>query len=54
MIHLLRKIGEVGIINCILGGVKRERYKRLCKKYHFDSWHITPYELRKYLQDTVA
>lgn len=52
--HLVRKIREVGIINCILGGIKREKYKVLCKKYHFDSWHIAPYELRKYLQATAA
>lgn len=54
MMHLVRKIGEVGIGNCILGGMKRERYKILHKKYQFDSWHISPYEFKKYLQDTAA
>ncbi len=53
MIKLSRKVEEVGIKNCILGAVKRERYKRLCQKYHLDSWHISPYELRKYLQATA-
>lgn len=53
MIHLFRKIREVGIINCLLGGIKRERYKRLCKKYHIDRWHVSPYELRKYVQVTA-
>lgn len=54
MIHLCKKVEEVGIINCMLGGIKRGRYKKLCKKYHFDSWHVSPYELRKYVQVTAA
>ena len=53
MKHLLKKMREVGIINCIVGFLKREKYKRMQKTYHFDSWHISPYELRKYLQATV-
>lgn len=48
--HLLKKIKEVGIVNCARGTVIRERYKRLQKKYQFDPWHVSPYELRRYLQ----
>lgn len=54
MIHLFRKVREVGIINCMLGGIKREKHIRLCKKYHIDSWHVSPYELRKYVQVTAT
>lgn len=54
MKSLLRKMQEVGIINTVVGGVKREYYKKLQKKYHFDMWHISPYELRKYVQAAAA
>lgn len=50
MLHFISKVKEVGIGNCIVGILKRERYKRLSKRYHFDSWHTSPYELRKYIQ----
>lgn len=50
MQHLIRKIQEVGITNVIWGGVKREYYKILQRKFNFDTWHISPYELRKYVQ----
>ena len=53
MMHLFRKISEVGIMNCILGGIKQEHYKKLCKKYQIDRWHVSPYELRKYIQVTA-
>lgn len=53
MKHLLKKIREVGIVNCIVGFLKREKYKKMQRTYHFDNWHISPYELRKYLQATV-
>lgn len=49
-----RKIQEVGLKNCIRGAVLRERYKRLQKKYGFDTWHFSPYEWREYLQKTAA
>ena len=39
MLHFISKVKEVGIGNCIVGILKRERYKRLSKRYHFDSWH---------------
>ena len=54
MKHLFSKIKEVGIVNCIVGFLKREKYKRMQKVYHFDSCHISPYELRKYLQVIAA
>ena len=44
------KINEEGIANCIRGSIIREKYKKLQKVYHFDPWHISPYELRRYLQ----
>ena len=53
--NILRRFGErtreVGILRCIFGLLKRERYRRLQKKYGFDPWHISPYELRKYVQE---
>lgn len=52
--HSMKKIKEVGLINVIVGTVKREKYKKLQKRYQFDSWHISPYELRKYAQVTAA
>lgn len=48
--HLNAKIREVGLKNCIVGLIKREKYKKLQKQYQFDEWHISPYELRKYIQ----
>ena len=54
MNNLVRKVQEVGIVNTVVGGVKREYYKKLQKKYHFDTWHISPYELRKYIQAAAA
>lgn len=48
--HLVIKIREVGLKNCIVGVMKREKYKKLQKQYQFDEWHIGPYELREYVQ----
>ena len=45
-----RKIKEVGISNFIVGACKIPYYKFLQKKYNFDAWHVTPFELRKYVQ----
>lgn len=53
MLHFMSKIKEVGIKNCIVGMLKREKYKRLRKEYRFDSWHVSPYEFRKYVQATA-
>lgn len=44
------KTKEVGLKNLMIGIVKIFWYKILQKKYHFESWHLTPYELRKYVQ----
>jgi len=44
------KIGEVGLKNVLIGTIKREQYKIMQKKYGFNSWHISPYELREYAQ----
>ena len=49
-----KKIREVGLKNCIWGVVLREKYKKLQKKYGFDTWHLSPYEWREYTQKTAA
>lgn len=48
--HFAAKIREVGLKNCIVGAIKRGKYKKLKEQYHFDDWHIGPYELREYVQ----
>ena len=48
--RLFERTREVGFIFCIIGISKRERYKKLQRKYGFPMWHISPYELREYLQ----
>lgn len=50
---LTRKIKEVGLINTIKGTCRRSYYNKLQKKYDFDTWHISPYELREYAQVVV-
>lgn len=50
MSHFLRKAKEVGVVNCIRGSIIREKYKKLQREYQFDPWHISPYELRGYIQ----
>lgn len=52
--RVYKKVKEVGFKNCIRGAVLRERYKRLQKKYGFDTWHLSPYEWKEYLQKTAA
>lgn len=54
MKKIVQKCKEVGVLNTIIGCVKAVRYRFLQKKYHFESWHLTPYELREYAQATVA
>ncbi len=51
---LIRKTREVGIGNLILGCLKVLYYRRLQKKFDFDPWHTSPYELRKYVQTVAA
>lgn len=48
--RLTDKISEVGLGNAIAGMLKRKKYKKLSDKHGFDSWHISPYEHRKYAQ----
>lgn len=36
--------------NVAAGGLKRLKYIKLIKKYHFDTWHLVPYEWREYTQ----
>lgn len=50
---VLRKVKEVGFKNIIIGSVKKVKYTRLLKKYHFDSWHLSPYEWKEYAQVCV-
>lgn len=50
---IIRKIKEVGLKNVIIGSVKRVKYEKLIRKYHFDPWHLSPYEWREYPQACV-
>ena len=50
MNKIIRKLKEVGMKNLIIGIVKIPYFKLLQKIFHFDSWHISPYELREYVQ----
>ena len=50
---IIRKIEEVGLKNVIVGTIKRIKYEQLIRKYHFDPWHLSPYEWRKYIQECV-
>ena len=55
MIHkIISRAKEVGIKNLIIGIMKVPYYKILQKKYHFSNWHLTPYELREYVQIVAA
>ena len=47
---IMRKIKEVGLKNVIIGSVKRVKYEKLIRRYHFDPWHLSPYEWREYVQ----
>lgn len=53
MSRLFDKISEVGLYNTVKGTLKREYYKILQRIHGFDSWHVSPYELRGYAH-TVA
>lgn len=52
--RIVKKTKDVGIKNCASGAVLCAKYKRLQKKYGFDTWHFSPYEWRKYLHETAA
>lgn len=47
---LLNKRKEVGLKNLVVGTMRKLHIRNLRKKYNFDSWHDSPYELRKYAQ----
>lgn len=46
----IRKFKEVGCKNVIVGYAKRVKYKQMIKKYHFNPWHLSPYEWKEYAQ----
>lgn len=50
---IIRKTNEVGLINLIIGSIKSLYYKKLQKKFNFEPWHISPFELREYAQITA-
>lgn len=54
MQKIFQKFKEVGICNTIIGCIKAVYYRILQKRYQFDGWHLTPYELRKYAQAAVS
>ena len=41
-------------MNCVKGFCQKKKYKKLQEVYRFDPWHISAYELRKYLQDVAG
>lgn len=42
---------EYGLLNYLLGRIKRVYYRRLRNKFSFGEWHLEPYELRPYAFD---
>lgn len=44
---------QQGVAMFVSGGVRSLYYARLRKRYNFDPWHITAYELRPYATDIV-
>ena len=51
---LIRKTKEVGIQNLVKGCLKVFYYKSLQRRFGFDPWHTSPYELREYVQAVAA
>lgn len=51
---LIRKTKEVGVGNLVLGCLKVFYYRSLQKRFGFDPWHTSPYELREYVQAVAA
>lgn len=51
---LKRKIKEVGLKNVLIGSLKNVQYRKLIKKYPFNTWHLSPYEWREYAQVCVC
>lgn len=52
--RIYRKVREVGFKNCLYGALLSEKYKRMQKIYGFETWHLSPYEWREYLQKTAS
>ena len=50
---IVRKLKEVGLKNVLIGGIKKVRYMQMINKYHFDTWHLSPYEWKEYAQVCV-
>lgn len=50
---ILRKLKEVGFKNVLTGGIKKIKYMQMINKYHFDAWHLSPYEWKEYAQTCV-
>ncbi len=50
---MIRKLKEVGFKNVLVGGVKKVRYMQMINKFHFDPWHLSPYEWKEYAQACV-
>ncbi|MDE7339400.1 MAG: SAM-dependent methyltransferase [Lachnospiraceae bacterium] len=50
---VMRKMKEVGFKNVVRGGLKKVKYRTLIEKYHFDTWHLNPYEWKEYAQACV-
>lgn len=50
----IRRISEVGVWNALVGSLKKMKYRRLIKKYHFNEWHLNPYEWKEYAQVCVG
>lgn len=46
----IRKIKEVGTKNMMIGCIKKMKYMQMIRKYHFDAWHLSPYEWKEYAQ----
>ena len=51
---VVHKLKAVGPKNVALGFIRRVEYGKLVKKYHFDTWHLSPYEWKEYAQACVA
>ena len=47
------KIKEVGIKNTVIGSIKMLHYIALRHKYQYLYWNVSPFELRKYIQDVA-
>lgn len=52
--RICRKMKEVGFRNCLRGALQCKKYKKLQTIYGFETWHLSPYEWREYLQKTAS